>query len=103
MLNILFLYLIKQMPHGDGRLQNHNVSYMHTYCPGAPYLSQGLSSSACVPPIFSLEDNNNSSCAQTLGTSEWHKSKHTFNPISLQVSARSVYYIQGLHLNQGHH
>lgn len=68
--NVLFFFcFMKQMPHGDGRLQNHNVSYMHTYCPGASYLPQGLSSSACVPPIFSVEDNTNS-CAQTLGTSE---------------------------------
>uniref|UniRef100_H3DDX1 Doublesex and mab-3 related transcription factor 1 n=2 Tax=Tetraodon nigroviridis TaxID=99883 RepID=H3DDX1_TETNG len=71
----------QQMPHGDGRLQNHNVSYMHTYCPGAPYLSPGLSSTACVPPIFSMEDNNNGSCAQTLGT--------TFSPSSLSTGPDS--------------
>uniref|UniRef100_A0A3Q2V4F3 Doublesex and mab-3 related transcription factor 1 n=1 Tax=Haplochromis burtoni TaxID=8153 RepID=A0A3Q2V4F3_HAPBU len=55
---------IKQMPHGDGRLPSHNVSSqyrMHSYYPAATYLTQGLGSTTCVPPFFSLDDSNNSS------------------------------------------
>ncbi|XP_037536782.1 doublesex- and mab-3-related transcription factor 1 [Nematolebias whitei] len=60
----------QQVPHGDGRLSGHNVSSqyrMHSYYPGAPYLSQGLASPTCVPPFFSLDDNN--SCSESLATS----------------------------------
>uniref|UniRef100_A0A3B4YXR7 Doublesex and mab-3 related transcription factor 1 n=1 Tax=Seriola lalandi dorsalis TaxID=1841481 RepID=A0A3B4YXR7_SERLL len=51
----------QQVPHGDGRLSGHNMSTpyrMHSYYPAATYLTQGLGSSTCVPPLFSLEDNN---------------------------------------------
>uniref|UniRef100_A0A3B4YYF6 Doublesex and mab-3 related transcription factor 1 n=1 Tax=Seriola lalandi dorsalis TaxID=1841481 RepID=A0A3B4YYF6_SERLL len=50
----------QQVPHGDGRLSGHNMSTpyrMHSYYPAATYLTQGLGSSTCVPPLFSLEDN----------------------------------------------
>ncbi|KAL0979954.1 hypothetical protein UPYG_G00192020 [Umbra pygmaea] len=65
--------------NGEGRLSSHNVSpqyRMHSYY--SSYLSQGLGSAglgtaglgqslgttvACVPPIFTLEDNNN--CNET--------------------------------------
>uniref|UniRef100_A0A3Q3BSW6 Doublesex and mab-3 related transcription factor 1 n=1 Tax=Haplochromis burtoni TaxID=8153 RepID=A0A3Q3BSW6_HAPBU len=59
---------IKQMPHGDGRLPSHNVSSqyrMHSYYPAATYLTQGLGSTTCVPPFFSLDDSNNS-CSETM-------------------------------------
>uniref|UniRef100_A0A3Q2V3B9 Doublesex and mab-3 related transcription factor 1 n=1 Tax=Haplochromis burtoni TaxID=8153 RepID=A0A3Q2V3B9_HAPBU len=62
---------IKQMPHGDGRLPSHNVSSqyrMHSYYPAATYLTQGLGSTTCVPPFFSLDDSNNS-CSETMAAS----------------------------------
>nr|QAT98472.1 doublesex and mab-3 related transcription factor 1 [Takifugu obscurus] len=95
----LYNYQQYQMPHGDGRLQNHNVSpqyCVHSYCSGSPYLSQGLSSSTCVPPIFSVEDNNsnNNSCTQTLATtfspsspSTGPDSSMTCRPISTMVTS----------------
>uniref|UniRef100_A0A4W4E2B1 DM domain-containing protein n=1 Tax=Electrophorus electricus TaxID=8005 RepID=A0A4W4E2B1_ELEEL len=55
----------QQMPSGDSRLAGHNVSpqyRMHSYYSAASYLSQGLSTAACVPPIFALEENN--SCSE---------------------------------------
>nr|AJE59414.1 DMRT1 [Astyanax altiparanae] len=50
----------QQMPNGDSRLSSHNVSqqYRMHYYSAASYLSQGLGTSACVPPIFTLEENN---------------------------------------------
>uniref|UniRef100_A0A3B4YXT0 Doublesex and mab-3 related transcription factor 1 n=1 Tax=Seriola lalandi dorsalis TaxID=1841481 RepID=A0A3B4YXT0_SERLL len=56
----LYNYQQYQVPHGDGRLSGHNMSTpyrMHSYYPAATYLTQGLGSSTCVPPLFSLEDN----------------------------------------------
>uniref|UniRef100_A0A673BXM1 Doublesex- and mab-3-related transcription factor 1-like n=1 Tax=Sphaeramia orbicularis TaxID=375764 RepID=A0A673BXM1_9TELE len=47
----------QQMPHGS-----HNMSSqyrMHSYYPPATYLTQGLSSTSCARPIFTLEENNN--------------------------------------------
>uniref|UniRef100_A0A3Q4N2C2 Doublesex and mab-3 related transcription factor 1 n=1 Tax=Neolamprologus brichardi TaxID=32507 RepID=A0A3Q4N2C2_NEOBR len=64
----LYNYPQYQMPHGDGRLPSHNVSSqyrMHSYYPAATYLTQGLGSTTCVPPFFSLDDNNNS-CSETM-------------------------------------
>uniref|UniRef100_A0A3B4F7B2 Doublesex- and mab-3-related transcription factor 1-like n=1 Tax=Pundamilia nyererei TaxID=303518 RepID=A0A3B4F7B2_9CICH len=61
----------QQMPHGDGRLPSHNVSSqyrMHSYYPAATYLTQGLGSTTCVPPFFSLDDSNNS-CSETMAAS----------------------------------
>ncbi|XP_070689117.1 doublesex- and mab-3-related transcription factor 1 [Pempheris klunzingeri] len=60
--------------HGDGRLSSHNMSSqyrMHSYYPAATYLTQGLGSSTCVPPLFSLEDNssNNNNCSETMAAS----------------------------------
>uniref|UniRef100_A0A3P9PNI2 Doublesex and mab-3 related transcription factor 1 n=1 Tax=Poecilia reticulata TaxID=8081 RepID=A0A3P9PNI2_POERE len=57
----------QQMPHGDSRLPSHGVSSqyrMHSYYPGATYLTQGLGSTTCVPPFVSLEENN--SCSETM-------------------------------------
>ncbi|KAI5088347.1 doublesex- and mab-3-related transcription factor 1 isoform X1 [Silurus meridionalis] len=51
----------QQMPSGDSRLSSHNMSQqyrMHPYYSAASYLSQGLGTAACMPPIFTLEDNN---------------------------------------------
>nr|XP_029492710.1 doublesex- and mab-3-related transcription factor 1-like [Oncorhynchus nerka] len=62
------------MPNGESRLSSHNVSpqyRMHSYYSSASYLSQGLGTAACVPPIFSLEDNT---CHDTKQTS--------FSPVS---------------------
>uniref|UniRef100_A0A3B4ZDK4 Doublesex and mab-3 related transcription factor 1 n=1 Tax=Seriola lalandi dorsalis TaxID=1841481 RepID=A0A3B4ZDK4_SERLL len=63
----LYNYQQYQVPHGDGRLSGHNMSTpyrMHSYYPAATYLTQGLGSSTCVPPLFSLEDNIHS-CLRT--------------------------------------
>ncbi|XP_014901165.1 doublesex- and mab-3-related transcription factor 1 isoform X1 [Poecilia latipinna] len=60
----------QQMPHGDSRLPSHGVSSqyrMHSYYPGATYLTQGLGSTTCVPPFVSLEENN--SCSETMAGS----------------------------------
>ncbi|XP_013765647.1 doublesex- and mab-3-related transcription factor 1 [Pundamilia nyererei] len=67
----LYNYPQYQMPHGDGRLPSHNVSSqyrMHSYYPAATYLTQGLGSTTCVPPFFSLDDSNNS-CSETMAAS----------------------------------
>uniref|UniRef100_A0A3P8SJA6 Doublesex and mab-3 related transcription factor 1 n=1 Tax=Amphiprion percula TaxID=161767 RepID=A0A3P8SJA6_AMPPE len=66
----LYNYQQYQMPHGDGRLSSHNVSSqyrMHSYYPAATYLTQGLASTTCVPPFFSLDDSN--SCSETMAAS----------------------------------
>ncbi|KAF3851426.1 hypothetical protein F7725_013198, partial [Dissostichus mawsoni] len=60
----------EHIPHGEGRLSSHNMSSqyrMHSYYPAATYLTQGLGSSSCVPPIFSVDDNNN--CSETMAAS----------------------------------
>lgn len=54
-------FTLKQMPSGDSRLSSHNMSQqyrMHSYYSAASYLSQGLGTAACMPPIFTLEDSN---------------------------------------------
>ncbi|KAK3538568.1 hypothetical protein QTP86_006725 [Hemibagrus guttatus] len=46
---------------GDNRLSSHNMSQqyrMHSYYSAASYLSQGLGTASCMPPIFTLEDNS---------------------------------------------
>nr|ACR77512.1 Dmrt1b [Clarias gariepinus] len=51
----------QQMPSGDSRLSSHNMSQqyrMHSYYSAASYLSQGLGTAACMPPIFSMEDSS---------------------------------------------
>uniref|UniRef100_A0A3P9PMV6 Doublesex and mab-3 related transcription factor 1 n=1 Tax=Poecilia reticulata TaxID=8081 RepID=A0A3P9PMV6_POERE len=66
----LYNYPQYQMPHGDSRLPSHGVSSqyrMHSYYPGATYLTQGLGSTTCVPPFVSLEENN--SCSETMAGS----------------------------------
>uniref|UniRef100_A0A8C2WQX0 Doublesex and mab-3 related transcription factor 1 n=1 Tax=Cyclopterus lumpus TaxID=8103 RepID=A0A8C2WQX0_CYCLU len=64
---------LREMPHADGRLSSHNVSSqyrMHSYYPAATYLTQGLGSTACVPPLFSLDDNNNNiNCSEAMAAS----------------------------------
>ncbi|XP_047237706.1 doublesex- and mab-3-related transcription factor 1 isoform X1 [Girardinichthys multiradiatus] len=60
----------QQMPHGDGRLPGHSMSSqyrMHSYYPGASYLTQSLGSTTCVPPFVSLDENN--SCSETMAVS----------------------------------
>ncbi|KAG8011715.1 Doublesex-and mab-3-related transcription factor 1, partial [Nibea albiflora] len=67
------------MPHCDGRLLSHNMSSkygMHSYYPAATYLTQGMGSTTCVPPLFSLDvnndnnsNNNNNNCSETLAAS----------------------------------
>ncbi|KAG9354302.1 hypothetical protein JZ751_012426, partial [Albula glossodonta] len=57
---VIVLLLPFRMPSSEGRLAGHNVSpqyRMHSYYSAASYLSQGLGTPACVPPIFTLEDN----------------------------------------------
>ncbi|KAM4577070.1 doublesex- and mab-3-related transcription factor 1 [Odontesthes bonariensis] len=66
----LYNYQQYQMPHGDARLSSHNMSSqyrMHSYYPAATYLTQGLGSTTCVPPLFNLDDNN--SCPETMAAS----------------------------------
>ncbi|XP_054466197.1 doublesex- and mab-3-related transcription factor 1 isoform X2 [Anoplopoma fimbria] len=68
----LYNYQQYQMPHADGRLSSHNMSSqyrMHSYYPAGTYLTQGLGSTTCVPPLFSLDDNNNNNCSETMATS----------------------------------
>ncbi|KAM6965447.1 doublesex- and mab-3-related transcription factor 1 [Aplochiton taeniatus] len=63
----------QQIPNSDGRLSSHNMSpqyRMHSYYSAASYLSQGLGTTACVPPVFTLEDN----CTDTKATSFSHSS-----------------------------
>ncbi|XP_053337098.1 doublesex- and mab-3-related transcription factor 1 isoform X2 [Clarias gariepinus] len=57
----LYNYQQYQMPSGDSRLSSHNMSQqyrMHSYYSAASYLSQGLGTAACMPPIFSMEDSS---------------------------------------------
>ncbi|XP_036384055.1 doublesex- and mab-3-related transcription factor 1 [Megalops cyprinoides] len=55
----LYNYQQYQMPSSEGCLSGHvSPQYrMHSYYSAASYLSQGLAAPACVPPIFTLEDN----------------------------------------------
>ncbi|KAL7391063.1 hypothetical protein ABVT39_003701 [Epinephelus coioides] len=60
----------QQMPHGDGRISNHNMPSqyrVHSYYPAATYLTQGLGATTCVPPLYGLDDNNN--CSETMAAS----------------------------------
>nr|QJQ80116.1 doublesex- and mab-3-related transcription factor 1 [Clarias magur] len=57
----LYNYQQYQMPSGDSRLSSHNMSQqyrMHSYYSAASYLSQGLGTGSCVPPIFGMEDGS---------------------------------------------
>ncbi|XP_036000278.1 doublesex- and mab-3-related transcription factor 1 isoform X2 [Fundulus heteroclitus] len=66
----LYNYQQCQMPHGDGRLPGHGMSSqyrMHSYYPGATYLTPGLGSTACVPPFVSLDENNG--CSEAMAVS----------------------------------
>ncbi|KAM7415658.1 hypothetical protein PAMA_017946 [Pampus argenteus] len=59
------------MPHGDSCLSGHVSSQyrMHSYYPAATFLTQSLASTASVPPLFTLEDNNynnNNNCSETM-------------------------------------
>lgn len=108
--NYLFLCFtcIKQMPHGDGRLPSHSVSSqyrMHSYYPAATYLTQGLGSTSCVPPFFSLDDNNNS-CSETMAACEWHTTTpdtHFSGSINLYPDFINSTSKGGLHSNPERH
>nr|ABK15558.1 dsx and mab-3 related transcription factor 1 [Epinephelus coioides] len=66
----LYNYQQYQMPHGDGRISNHNMPSqyrVHSYYPAATYLTQGLGATTCVPPLYGLDDNNN--CSVTMAAS----------------------------------
>nr|ACD62373.1 doublesex and mab-3 related transcription factor 1a [Epinephelus merra] len=66
----LYNYQQYQMPHGDGRISNHNMPSqyrVHSYYPAATYLTQGLGATACMPPLYGLDDNNN--CSETMAAS----------------------------------
>ncbi|XP_049434594.1 doublesex- and mab-3-related transcription factor 1 isoform X2 [Epinephelus fuscoguttatus] len=66
----LYNYQQYQMPHGDGRISNHNMPSqyrVHSYYPAATYLTQGLGATTCVPPLYGLDDNNN--CSETMAAS----------------------------------
>ncbi|KAM9858207.1 doublesex- and mab-3-related transcription factor 1 [Aulostomus maculatus] len=58
----LYNYQQYQMPHAESRLSSHNIPQyrMHSYYPAATYLTQGLGTTTCMPPLFTPEDNNNS-------------------------------------------
>ncbi|MGH0185394.1 UNVERIFIED_CONTAM: hypothetical protein FKN15_017794 [Acipenser sinensis] len=48
------------MQNSESRLSSHNVTpqyRMHSYYSAASYLGQGLGTAACVPQLFTLEDN----------------------------------------------
>ncbi|XP_055488793.1 doublesex- and mab-3-related transcription factor 1 isoform X1 [Leucoraja erinacea] len=51
----------KQMKTPESRFSGHNVTpqyRMHSYYSAASYLGQGLSTAACVPQLFTLEDGS---------------------------------------------
>ncbi|XP_063754160.1 LOW QUALITY PROTEIN: doublesex- and mab-3-related transcription factor 1 [Eleginops maclovinus] len=86
---------LREIPHGEGRLSSHNMSSqyrMHSYYPAATYLTQGLGSSTCVPPIFSVDDNN---CSETMAASAFspgsgpagHNSTLPFRSINTLVNS----------------
>uniref|UniRef100_A0A3P9PNQ0 Doublesex and mab-3 related transcription factor 1 n=1 Tax=Poecilia reticulata TaxID=8081 RepID=A0A3P9PNQ0_POERE len=79
----------QQMPHGDSRLPSHGVSSqyrMHSYYPGATYLTQGLGSTTCVPPFVSLEENN--SCSETMAGCESQRK-------SVRITASAAFFLKG--------
>ncbi|KAM4615792.1 doublesex- and mab-3-related transcription factor 1 [Polymixia lowei] len=87
----------QQMPNSDGRLSGHNMSpqyspavRMHSYYSAASYLTQGLGTASCVPPIFTLDDNNCSEIKAASfspgGTAADHDSSITCLSISSLVS-----------------
>ncbi|GCB65436.1 hypothetical protein scyTo_0011873 [Scyliorhinus torazame] len=50
-----------QMKTPENRFSGHNVTpqyRMHSYYSAASYLGQGLSTAACVPQLFTLEDGS---------------------------------------------
>ncbi|XP_030646047.1 doublesex- and mab-3-related transcription factor 1 [Chanos chanos] len=56
----IYNYQQYQMPSGDGRVPSHSPSSqyrMHSYYPTASYLGQGLGPTACVAPLFTLEES----------------------------------------------
>ncbi|KAK6492553.1 doublesex- and mab-3-related mRNAion factor 1-like [Huso huso] len=58
--NNLYNYQQYQMQNSESRLSSHNVTpqyRMHSYYSAASYLGQGLGTAACVPQLFTLEDN----------------------------------------------
>eukprot|EP00062_Callorhinchus_milii_P008184 gi/632950707/ref/XP_007890871.1/ PREDICTED: doublesex- and mab-3-related transcription factor 1 [Callorhinchus milii] len=60
----------KQMKTPESRFSGHGVTpqyRMHTYYPTASYLGQGLSTAACVPQLFTLEDGSSFSDVKSNG------------------------------------
>ncbi|MFT7815552.1 Dmrt1a-like [Arapaima gigas] len=56
----LYNYQQYQVPSTEGLLSGHSMSpqyRMHSYYSAASYLSPGLGTASCVPPIFTLDDN----------------------------------------------
>nr|XP_015194160.1 PREDICTED: doublesex- and mab-3-related transcription factor 1-like isoform X1 [Lepisosteus oculatus] len=52
---------VNQMQNGENRLPSHNMGpqyRMHSYYSAASYLSQGFGNTACVPSVFTLEENS---------------------------------------------
>ncbi|XP_067884997.1 doublesex- and mab-3-related transcription factor 1 [Heterodontus francisci] len=59
--NNLYNYPQYQMKTPESRFSGHNVTpqyRMHSYYSAASYLGQGLSTAACVPQLFTLEDGS---------------------------------------------
>uniref|UniRef100_A0A4W3HYK3 Doublesex and mab-3 related transcription factor 1 n=1 Tax=Callorhinchus milii TaxID=7868 RepID=A0A4W3HYK3_CALMI len=59
-----------QMKTPESRFSGHGVTpqyRMHTYYPTASYLGQGLSTAACVPQLFTLEDGSSFSDVKSNG------------------------------------
>lgn len=64
---------IQQMPHSDGRLSSHNVPSqyrMHSYYPAATYLTQGLSTTTCVPSLLSLDESSSNNFSENMAACE---------------------------------
>ncbi|XP_058492604.1 doublesex- and mab-3-related transcription factor 1 isoform X2 [Solea solea] len=80
----LYNYQQYQKSLGDGCLPSHNMSSqycMHSFYPAATYLTQGLGSTTCVPPIYSLEgsNNNNSNNSNNSSNNSSNSSSSNYN------------------------
>uniref|UniRef100_A0A673BXF3 Doublesex and mab-3 related transcription factor 1 n=1 Tax=Sphaeramia orbicularis TaxID=375764 RepID=A0A673BXF3_9TELE len=84
----LYNYQQYQNPcrHGENMQTPHRKvppPRMHSYYPPATYLTQGLSSTSCARPIFTLEENNNNA--------NWSEAMATsFSPSSISTSHDST-------------
>lgn len=84
------------MPHSDGRLPSHNVSSqyrMHSYYPAATYLTQGLNTTTCVPPLLSLDENssNNNNFSDNMAACEWRTHTHLSGPLSFTKTLSTMW------------